>query len=156
MKPIAFHPEARLELIAAGRYYAERSLSVAQRFYAEIWENDLTWKRKNLIETGLMTMKDQDAWEISESGIAVVERWAERVRTLTEQEPEWRKDFDGIAPDGVYLTPTCIEYLVKIVRGGLWDVQPSKPPRIPEALLDEAAAGHCPPPSLFQTSDNAC
>jgi len=38
VKPVTFHPEARLELIAAGRYYAERSPSVAQRFYAEIDE----------------------------------------------------------------------------------------------------------------------
>jgi toxin ParE1/3/4 len=38
VKLITFHPEARLELTAAGRYYAERSLNVAQRFYAEMDE----------------------------------------------------------------------------------------------------------------------
>jgi hypothetical protein len=38
VKPVTFHPEARLELTAAGRYYAQRSLSVAQRFYAEMDE----------------------------------------------------------------------------------------------------------------------
>ena len=38
MKPLTFHPEARLELTEAGRYYAERSLSVAQHFYEEIDE----------------------------------------------------------------------------------------------------------------------
>lgn len=36
MKPLLFHPEARLELTAAGRYYAERSDEVARNFYAEI------------------------------------------------------------------------------------------------------------------------
>ncbi len=36
MKPILFHPEARQELIAAGRHYAERSPTVAHRFYTEI------------------------------------------------------------------------------------------------------------------------
>ena len=38
MKPVTFHPVARLELTAAGRYYAQRSLTVAQRFYGEIDE----------------------------------------------------------------------------------------------------------------------
>lgn len=38
MKPVTFHPEARLELTAAGRYYAQRSLAVAQGYYAEIDE----------------------------------------------------------------------------------------------------------------------
>ncbi len=36
MKPIIFHPQARLELTASGRHYAQLSLTVAQRFYAEI------------------------------------------------------------------------------------------------------------------------
>ncbi|WP_404424359.1 type II toxin-antitoxin system RelE/ParE family toxin [Nibricoccus sp. IMCC34717] len=36
MKPLVFHPEARLELKVAGQYYAERSLETAQRFYDEI------------------------------------------------------------------------------------------------------------------------
>lgn len=36
MKPVVFHPEARLELTAAGRGYADKSQALAQRFYAEI------------------------------------------------------------------------------------------------------------------------
>lgn len=36
MKPVVFHPEARLELTAAGRTYAEKSLMLGQRFYAEM------------------------------------------------------------------------------------------------------------------------
>lgn len=36
MKPFKFHPEARLELIEAGCYYAEKSPFLGQRFYAEI------------------------------------------------------------------------------------------------------------------------
>lgn len=38
MKPFIFHPEARLELTAAGRYYAEKSPGAAQHFYAEMDE----------------------------------------------------------------------------------------------------------------------
>ena len=38
MKPVVFHPEARLELTAAGRTYAEKSPTLAQRFYAEMDE----------------------------------------------------------------------------------------------------------------------
>jgi len=36
VKPHVFHPEARAELIAAGRYYMQKSASVAERFYEEI------------------------------------------------------------------------------------------------------------------------
>lgn len=36
MKPVVFHPEARLELMAAGRSYATKSPVLAQRFYAEM------------------------------------------------------------------------------------------------------------------------
>ena len=36
MKPYIFHPEARLELAEAGRYYMEKSVAVAQRFYGEM------------------------------------------------------------------------------------------------------------------------
>ncbi len=38
MKPVTFHPEARLELTAAGRYYAKRGSGAAQHFYEEIDE----------------------------------------------------------------------------------------------------------------------
>ena len=38
MKPFTFHPEARLEVTAAARYYAGKSPALAQRFYAEIDE----------------------------------------------------------------------------------------------------------------------
>jgi plasmid stabilization system protein ParE len=36
MKPFIFHPEARLELMAAGLHYREKSAAVAARFYEEI------------------------------------------------------------------------------------------------------------------------
>ena len=36
MKPVLFHPDARLELIEAARYYASKSPTLAQRFYMEI------------------------------------------------------------------------------------------------------------------------
>jgi len=38
VKPLLFHPEARLELTAAGRYYAGKSHVLAQRFYVEMDE----------------------------------------------------------------------------------------------------------------------
>jgi toxin ParE1/3/4 len=38
VKPVVFHPEARLELTEAGRHYAEISPGLAQRFYAEMDE----------------------------------------------------------------------------------------------------------------------
>lgn len=38
MKPVVFHPEARLELTAAGRTYAQMSPALAQRFYVEMDE----------------------------------------------------------------------------------------------------------------------
>ena len=38
MKPLVFHPEARLELTEAGRYYAGKSQPLAQRFYLEMDE----------------------------------------------------------------------------------------------------------------------
>jgi len=36
VKPFVFHPEARQELTAAGRHFAERGTGLAQRFYTEI------------------------------------------------------------------------------------------------------------------------
>ena len=36
MKPHVFHPEARAELIAAGRHYMQKSALAAEHFYAEI------------------------------------------------------------------------------------------------------------------------
>ena len=38
MKPVVFHPEARLELAAAGRAYAEKGATLAQRFFAGMAE----------------------------------------------------------------------------------------------------------------------
>lgn len=38
MKPCVFHPDARLELTEAGRYYARKSSALAQRFYTELDE----------------------------------------------------------------------------------------------------------------------
>lgn len=38
MKPVVFHPEARLELMAAGRTYAGISPVLAQRFCSEMDE----------------------------------------------------------------------------------------------------------------------
>jgi toxin ParE1/3/4 len=38
VKPFIFHPEAREELKAAGRYYAKRSPDAALRFYEEMDE----------------------------------------------------------------------------------------------------------------------
>jgi len=38
VKPFVFHPEARLELTEAGRYYAGKSRALGQRFYAEMDE----------------------------------------------------------------------------------------------------------------------
>ncbi len=38
MKPFLFHPEARLELTEAGRYYAGKSPELGRRFYAEMDE----------------------------------------------------------------------------------------------------------------------
>jgi toxin ParE1/3/4 len=38
VKPFVFHPEARLELTEAGRYYAGKSPALGQRFYAEMDE----------------------------------------------------------------------------------------------------------------------
>ena len=36
MKPHVFHPEARAELLEAGRYYMQKSTPVAERFYEEM------------------------------------------------------------------------------------------------------------------------
>ncbi len=36
MKPVLFHPEARLELTEAAHYYAGKSPALAKRFYAEM------------------------------------------------------------------------------------------------------------------------
>jgi toxin ParE1/3/4 len=36
VKPFVFHPEARLELTEAGRYYAGKGSIIGQRFYEEM------------------------------------------------------------------------------------------------------------------------
>ena len=81
-----------------------------------IWENDLAWKRQDLVNTGLMSNSGHDSWQLSDKGIVAVEEWAQRILRVTEAKVDWRREWDGMTEDDIVLNPETIEWLLKIAQ----------------------------------------
>lgn len=57
-----------------------------------VWKNDLSWKREDLKENGLLQMPQHGVWQLTKLGEQEVEAWALRVKEVTEKRPDWAKE----------------------------------------------------------------
>ena len=81
-----------------------------------IWENDLAWRRKDLVESGLMTFRPKNEWEISARGMGVVEACATKVEEAIARGLTWNEVFASEPEEEIYWNAKTIEALLAISR----------------------------------------
>lgn len=89
-----------------------------------VWENDLAWKREDLKEQGLLRMPEHGIWQLTEHGEREVEAWAQRVKEMSEKQPDWAADlrahsdpeaeFDDDFHYEYYITEQTVRWALKI------------------------------------------
>ena len=81
-----------------------------------IWENDIAWIRKNLVEKGLILNREFNAWEISNIGEKKIEEWAENTVKINESNTNWKQDFDKQGKNSSYLNIKTMSLLQKVAK----------------------------------------